>query len=84
MQVVHVSTSFKTTFGVIDDDGNVILKEVIEGEVDRLYPNSFMEVLRALMGKKMQMKTRYAEASIQPLQPIKTQSTNGLEDAVRD
>lgn len=78
MQAVHVLTHFKTTFGVLDAEGNVIMKEVMEGEIDRLHPHSFMEALKALISRKMQIQARLDSAE------RNTKPTNEISSVQRD
>lgn len=48
MRIVHVQTLVQTTFGVIDDDDNVVPQEPVQLQITRFAPEAFAEAFATI------------------------------------
>lgn len=54
MILVHVQTTITTTFGVLDDDSNVIPQQPIQATVTRFAPDAFADAHQAIQDARDQ------------------------------
>lgn len=53
--IVHVQTLVQTTFGLVDDDGNIVKTKAVSAAVNKLDEASFVATLNSIVAAKAQV-----------------------------
>ena len=58
MKIVHVQTVVRTVFGVLDNDGNIVNKQDLNLEINRLADADFQAAVTQLNQAKAELESK--------------------------
>jgi len=63
MKIIHIQTTIQAVFGVLDDNGDVISKQPVNFELNKLNEAAFQEALDQLVIAKQNLEQKLPKAN---------------------